>query len=75
MKRHCFTHGATSTRESTSFIEEIQRQVHADEKLKRPRAPIFENIWEAAHRRLGIKRRGGTRASPPGCARRHPLSE
>jgi radical SAM superfamily enzyme YgiQ (UPF0313 family) len=33
---------------------EIQRQVHADEKLKRSRAPIFENIWEAAHRAPGL---------------------
>ncbi|MGA9480740.1 MAG: CUAEP/CCAEP-tail radical SAM protein [Candidatus Acidiferrales bacterium] len=36
------------------LCEEIQRQVHADEKLKRPRAPIFENIWEAAHRASGL---------------------
>ncbi|MGC2726615.1 MAG: CUAEP/CCAEP-tail radical SAM protein, partial [Candidatus Acidiferrales bacterium] len=28
------------------LCEEIQRQVHADEKLKRSRAPIFENISE-----------------------------
>jgi radical SAM superfamily enzyme YgiQ (UPF0313 family) len=33
---------------------EIQRQVHADEKLKRSRTPIFENIWEAAHRAPGL---------------------
>jgi hypothetical protein len=36
------------------LCEEIQRQVHADEKLKRSRAPIFENIWEAAHRASGL---------------------
>lgn len=36
------------------LCEEIQRQVHADEKLKRSRAPIFENIWEAAHRAPGL---------------------
>ncbi|MGC2739726.1 MAG: CUAEP/CCAEP-tail radical SAM protein [Candidatus Acidiferrales bacterium] len=36
------------------LCEEIQRQVHGDEKLKRSRAPIFENIWEAAHRASGL---------------------
>jgi radical SAM superfamily enzyme YgiQ (UPF0313 family) len=36
------------------LCEEIQRQVHADEKLKRSRAAIFENIWEAAHRASGL---------------------
>ncbi|MGA7553845.1 MAG: CUAEP/CCAEP-tail radical SAM protein [Candidatus Acidiferrales bacterium] len=36
------------------LCEEIQRQVHADEKLKRSRAPIFENISEAAHRASGL---------------------
>lgn len=36
------------------LCEEIQRQVHADEKLKRSRAPIFENIWEAAHGASGL---------------------
>ncbi|MGB8439320.1 MAG: CUAEP/CCAEP-tail radical SAM protein [Candidatus Acidiferrales bacterium] len=36
------------------LCEEIQRQVHADEKLKRSRGPIFENIWEAAHRASGL---------------------
>jgi radical SAM superfamily enzyme YgiQ (UPF0313 family) len=36
------------------LCKEIQRQVHADEKLKRSRASIFENIWEAAHRASGL---------------------
>jgi radical SAM superfamily enzyme YgiQ (UPF0313 family) len=36
------------------LCEEIQRQVHADEKLKCSRAPIFENIWEAAHHAPGL---------------------
>ena len=36
------------------LCEEIQRQVHADERLKRSRAPIFENIWEVAHRASGL---------------------
>jgi hypothetical protein len=36
------------------LCEEVQRQVHTDEKLKRSRAQIFENIWEAAHRAPGL---------------------
>ena len=36
------------------LCEEVQRQVHTDEKLKRSRAQIFENIWEAAHRASGL---------------------
>ena len=36
------------------LCEEIQRQVHADEKLKCSRAPIFENIWETAHHAPGL---------------------
>jgi radical SAM superfamily enzyme YgiQ (UPF0313 family) len=36
------------------LCEEIQRQVHADEKRKCSRAPIFENIWETAHHAPGL---------------------
>ncbi len=45
------------------LCEEIQRQVHTDEKLKRSRALIFENIWEAAHRARGLSV-GSERAHP-----------
>jgi radical SAM superfamily enzyme YgiQ (UPF0313 family) len=45
------------------LCEEIQRQVHTDEKLKRSRALIFENIWEAAHRAPGLSV-GSERAHP-----------